>query len=147
MGSLNNQIGTIMSDDGLTKEEKNAQIQEIKRSEYDTKISALLPYTLNVDADRRVTFLGDGSFNAGFTPNGSAFVECNVSFERNTELDPDGAPGVFTWVEEYNGPWKVVNPPLLVPDPDGPQDVIIGGSNYREDALAVLLTIIDRSFP
>jgi len=152
MGALHDQITAIVSDGGLSRLDKVAQVHAIKRAGWDGvrgNLAGLLPHTRKVNDRLSVTFKDDGSFEVGSTPQGTPFIKCNI------EVRVDG--GVT-----YDGLWKVVNPPLLVPDTNGevekfeyeissppespPQKRIVGSQKFREDLPAVLDEMLKQRF-
>lgn len=81
---------------------------------------------------------GQGGRYVTRTPSGEVVLE---SLEL---VDSDGLRYLEVWAggqtEGGDPHFRVVNPPLLVPDPDG--DVVVRGEHFREDPLAALAEVI-----
>lgn len=134
MGQINDDIEAILADDVTypDRASKRQAIGLVRKNGWENRLNNALPWTLPLDANREVEFTGNLVF--GTTPEGTDFVSCDVVFRRNNVI------------EETVTPWKIVKPPVLVPDAGG--EVDRGEGNvYREDLLEALRQICDRRFP
>ena len=118
----------------IPAERKSLEIKRLKAAEHRKAIEALsLPRLVELSAKRAVTI---ETLRA--VPEDD-YLEIVISWTK------DGVPRPFS------NPWRIVNPPLLVPDPAGdveiPSQDIDGNpqvERFREDPLAVLVDLMER---
>ena len=135
MGTINDAIEAINGRSDISKEEMKAQRAAAKILGWNAFIDGRLPFTLQIDAKRAVTFV---DVQITLTPNGSPMITSYGEYRKDNVTQP------WSW------PWKIINPPVLVPSNKGNSDAARTENEttryFKEDLLEALRQIADISF-